>query len=225
MQEIWYCVEHKAIFLSDDLRLCNFINWKDIKWKAINSFILFQKWLTLWIIDKKQYSLILAEYADFFYQFIPFDGDDLLNIILDDENRQRSNRFIGFEPKLNPDMKISRRVFHMLNQVNLPWSNLESFLKVSEDFVGKLFKLSVLEETKIDWVVFLTNFFSEFISEENFLKNRSAIEPTVDFIVRTWNFSNQSLSSEFKPVIFKKIELIKNELIKNNIKILLDNIG
>lgn len=219
IQEMDYCIKEKAVLLTDDLRLWHYMYSAEIGAKAINSFIFFQEALKLGALDKKQYSLAIAELADVFYHFIPFNGEDLLNIVLDDDNRIR-NKTIGwlsFKTE-SGEFKISRRTYHLLNQVKLPGSEVISFLVVCLDFLNRLMRLSVLEEEKIDWVLFLTNFFGEFVSEDNLKTHPDLFDNHLKFVVQSWLLLVKNIPDSSRDAVIKKTEEIKNDNLKIGIR-------
>lgn len=230
VQEIEYSVREDVVLITDDLRLAGYINGDEIKWKATNSFILFQKSFEQKKIDKKQYSLILAQYAESRYHFIPFDGEDLLNIVLDDENAMRHNTCNWVQINKYWEMKISRRVLQLLNQAHLPGSIVWTFVDVCGDFLTRLFKLWVLDETKLDWVLFLTNFFSEFLSVEEFQKvpfglQDEKIEQIIWFIVRMWGVAVRTFGKDMHDKIVEKSKDIKHDILKQKIQELLKKLS
>lgn len=196
-QTISYTLENNATFVTDDLRLCNTINNKEINWRSITSFILYKKALELGYIDKKQYSSIIWVYADWFNYFLPFNGDDLLNIVSEDEALMRISKGNYAKFKKNPEIQISRRVYFLLNQVHTPGSEVNSFLVVCNDFMKKLINLGFTDETKVGWTIFLTNFFSDFITMEIYIKNPYSVNYPIDFIWRIWRLLFDSSSKEY----------------------------
>jgi hypothetical protein len=225
VQEMDYCLKEKAVLLTDDLRLWHYMYSAEINARAINSFIFFQEALNLGALDKKQYSLAIAELADIFYHFLPFNGEDLLNIVLDDDNRIRNKTlaWLSFKNQTG-EFKISRRTYHLLNQVKLPGSEVTSFLVVCLDFLNRLMRLSVTEEEKIDWVLFLTNFFGEFVAEDNFKTHPDLFDNHIKFVAQAWLLLVKNLPDKFRDAIFKKIEEINNDSLKKSIRNALNNL-
>lgn len=210
-QEIDYCVKEDAVLVTDDLRLLNYLYSSEVSGKAVNSFIFFQESFNLGLLDKKQYSSVLGELADFFYHFIPFNGEDLLNIILDDSMKIESQKigWRSFKNKIG-EFKISRRAYHLLNQVRLPGSEFVSFLVVSLDFLRRLTNLGVLEEEKIQWVLFLTNFYSDIVYEDKLKSQPDLIKLFLEFVVNSWILLVKLLPSDSIGDILKSAEEIKN---------------
>src|SRR3989339_220087 len=165
--EIDYCIKNDAVLITDDLRLWHYMYSTEVKSKAVNSFIFFQEGLSRGALDVVQYSLVIAELADLFYHFLPFNGENFLHIILEDDRKIEQGQLASLTFKYSDyEFKISRRAYHLLNQVKLPGANTDSFLQVCLEFISRLAKLSVLEKEKISWVMFLTNFFSNFRSTQ-----------------------------------------------------------
>lgn len=218
-QEIDYCTKEGAVLLTDDLRLWHYLYSPEVKAKAINSFIFFQEALSLAALDKRQYSLILGELADFFYHFIPFNGEDLLNIVLDDLKKIETNRVAWMSFKYGEySFKIARRTYHLLNQIKLPGSIHESFLSVCLEFLTKFVRLSVLEEDKIYWVLFLTNFFENFIPKERFKPYDEILEKHIGFIAGAWGLLIKNLPKKSWDQLVEISNEIKNEYIRHAVQ-------
>lgn len=218
IQEMDYCVKEEAILLTDDLRLLHYVHSLEVGGKAVNSFIFFQEGLNLGAIDKRQFSLVLAELADIFYQFIPYNGEDLSNIVSDDNLsvRGQSIGWLKF-PMATGEFKISRRVYHLLNQIKLPGSDATSFLSVCSDFITRLVRQGIPEEEKVDWVVFLTNFFDEYVSQDNFKVDYELAKSHLGLIVDLWLILSKALPLGSRGLIFSEAEGIKNEKLKRGI--------
>ncbi len=211
-QEIVYCLKNKTPLITDDLRMLSYLNSEEVGLASINSFIFFQTGLITGALDKKQYSLVLGDLADMFYHFIAFNGEDLLHIVADDTNKIRNGStqdWMSFKEH-GENFKVSRRAYHLLNQVHLPGSEVTSFLAVSLDFLERLIKLSFTEDEKMDWVLFMTNFYGGFLSEENFNTQREQFTVHLEFVIRAWVLIFQSLPKN-RPDILKKAGKIKYE--------------
>lgn len=125
------------LFVTDDLRLSKAVTHEGVK--SINSFTFLlyaqnKKW-----IEKKDYSQILGEIADCVYSFIPFNHEDLLEIIWQD------------------DYKLTRRSYHLIHQLLLPGSNITSFIQVFIASVRQLWQSGALPEDKIFWIQFIAD--------------------------------------------------------------------
>lgn len=207
IQSIFYCMKNKTSLLTDDLRLINIAKSQDIKVNALNSFVFFRAGLSRQLIDKKQYSLILGELAEFLMHFIPFNGEDLLNIVLDDEDRIRNNQILYFKyVEESPDLKISLRTYHLLNQSKLPNSITDSFLVVSLDFFLRLTKLGIMDEDKLSWAVFLSNFFYD-----------PELEITRQYLIFTaniWVKIIDCIPGNKRNLIHEKSKFIKNDALR-----------
>lgn len=214
LQTIQLAKNKNYILVTDDLRLSRAITNEGVK--VINSFTFlifaqYKKW-----IEKKDYSQILGEIADCVYSFLPFNYEDLHEIIWQD------------------DYKLTRRSYHLIHQLFLPGSGIISFINVFIDFIRQLWQSGALSEDKIFWIKFITE-------EVNFLFKKwedekiSVTDETREFInrfalmwgiaVKSGNLSdlkslkeeiesvpNDSLLSKIKPSIVKHIELRSQEL-------------
>lgn len=208
VQSLIYCIKNKKTLLTDDLRLLNLARSKDMEIKSINSFVFFRTGLSRQFIDRKQYSLILGELADLLLHFIPFNGEDLLNIVLDDEAKIRSNQILYFKwVEESPTLKISLRTYHLLNQAKLPNSILESFLVVALEFFIRISRLGILDEEKVDWAVFLSNFFYD--------NSNGVSAEYIAFSIKIWSTVINSIPTRNRGLIAEKIEFLKNTDLKN----------
>ncbi|MBI2327170.1 MerR family DNA-binding transcriptional regulator [Candidatus Curtissbacteria bacterium] len=136
LQTIQVAKNKGYLLVTDDLRLSRAVTNEGVK--VINSFTFLiyaqnKKW-----IEKKDYSQILGEIADCVYSFIPFNYEDLHEIIWQD------------------DYKLTRRSFHLIHQLFLPGSGLLSFINVFVDFTKQLWQSGALSEDKIFWTKFIT---------------------------------------------------------------------
>lgn len=137
LQTIQVAKNKNYLFVTDDLRLSKVITNEGVK--VINSFTFLiyaqdRKW-----IDKKDYSQILGEISDCVYSFIPFNFEDLHEIIWQD------------------DYKLTRRSYHLIHQLLLPGSGVISFIGVFIDFIRELWRSGALSEDKIFWIKFITD--------------------------------------------------------------------
>lgn len=216
VQSLMYCIKNKKTLLTDDLRLLNLASSKDMEIKSINSFVFFRTALARQFIDRKQYSLILGELADLLLHFIPFNGEDLLNIVLDDETKIKSNQIIYFKwVEECPTLKISLRTYHLLNQAKLPNSILESFLVVALEFFMRIYRLGILDEDKVDWAVFLSNFFYD--------NSNGVSAEYIEFSIKIWSTVINNLPTKHKGLITEKISFLKNTDLRNFVLEKLDN--
>ncbi len=212
IESMIYCMNNDAVFLTDDWRLIGLMKSEDIGVKSVNSFIFFQAGLEKSLLDRKQYSLALGELAGLFFHFIPFNGEDFLNIVLDDNNRIKNHTIpFGKNLKQNPSLEISLRAYHLLNQINLPGSDLKSFLSVCFNFLVRLLRLAVLEEEKIDWTLFLVNFFNEIGKDD-------AKYEYLEFAIQSWLALNKFTTDKCRNLMLTKVEEIQNEFVRIAIK-------
>ncbi len=137
LQTIQVAKSKNYLFVTDDLRLSKVITNEGVK--VINSFTFLiyaqdKKW-----IEKRDYSQILGEISDCVYSFLPFNFEDLHEIIWQD------------------DYKLTRRSYHLIHQLLLPGSGAISFIGVFIDFIRELWRSGALSEDKIFWIKFITD--------------------------------------------------------------------
>ncbi|HAW57872.1 MAG TPA: hypothetical protein DCX03_02465 [Bacteroidales bacterium] len=135
-----------ATYISDDLRLLNFL--KSEKIKGANNYILLREMLNRKLIDDKIYSLSLGDLAERSYIFISFSGDNLFDIAMEDKS------------------KITYRTYHLINQAFLPYSEIKSFTQVFIRFIYLLWRTGILPEDKVAWLKFLSNTIKRLVDEK-----------------------------------------------------------
>ncbi len=129
------------VFITDDLRFYRFSKSQDII--PINTWYIVQQSLNSGLMDRVMYSKAIGSLAECFYTFVGFNGDDLYQILADD------------------DFKKTIRVYHLIQQVFLPGSNPKSFTQVFVHFMSKLWRSGALSEGKVLWLSYLTNIFTD----------------------------------------------------------------
>ena len=225
IQEIEYCAKNMAPLLTDDLRLMSLLKSKPYEIESINSFIFFKESLATNLIEKKEYSRAIGHLADLFYHFLPFDAEDLLNIVSDDATQTRSNTVAWAYFKDNPNMKVSRRTYFLLYQSKLPGAALNTFHGVCLAFLIKFLQLGFTVEDKLDWSLFLTNFFSDFIANRDLKSEHNAVQEDIKFLINIWVFTVKFIPKRYGDKIIEKIESIQNEDIKLSIKNLYNSLS
>jgi hypothetical protein len=73
------------------------------------------------------------------------------------------------------------------------------------DFLVRFYRLSVLDEDKINWTLFLTNFFH---NPEGVSKGY------IYFVAESWTLLKKIMPSESKKEIIEKVKLIQNKEIR-----------
>ncbi|MFH1776104.1 MAG: helix-turn-helix domain-containing protein [Candidatus Omnitrophota bacterium] len=193
--------DKNAVFVVDDLRLLRFLRSEDIK--GCNSFIILKAMRAKEWIDGKMYSLAIGDLAERFYTFIPFSGDDLFQIVMEDKS------------------KIKLRTYHLVNQLLLPCSNAESFIKVFVKFIDLLWKTGALPEDKVKWLAFLTERILELIDNQGGVENNQELEKAVPDFVQIWIIAVQRSNRDEVAFLEKEADKI---LAKPYLTIFKDNI-
>lgn len=194
--------DKNAVFVIDDLRLLRFFRSEE-KLKVCNSFVILKSMLSKGWIDSKIYSTAIGNLAERFYTFLPFSGDDLFQIVMEDKS------------------KITRRSYHLINQLLLPGSIAESFTKVFVKFIDLLWGTGSLPEDKIEWLARLTEKILEFIDKQGGVDNNQDLEKVVPDFVQMWIISVQRSSKDEITLLEKETDRILNKpyltIFKDNI--------
>lgn len=127
----------KTVVVTDDLRIIKFLRSQEVK--SINSWLILQKIRDLGLLDPKMYSKALGKLAECFYTFISFNGEDLFEIAAED------------------NFKLTARSYFLIDQVNLPGSDLKSFSIVFGRFMKEVWRPGLLIEDKIRWLDHISN--------------------------------------------------------------------
>ena len=159
-----YVREKKLLLICDDMNLLRMVQGKGVE--ATSTFCVLQWAEGKAMLDKKQYALALASLAELFYSFIPFNGKDLFYIAIDDEDKVKWRKVSsGFFDK-SDTLQISHRFFHLIHQVKLPGSHLQSFLSAILNFMEELAKTGVLFSEKAKYLHFFTFYFTNWLREK-----------------------------------------------------------
>lgn len=164
IQSIRYAKRAGILFVCDDLRLLNFVETEGVK--ISNTFAIFQNALHDGTIDKKQYALVLGVLAERFYTFIPFDGKDLFYIALNDADKIRSNQVAHFSYNNDTTKRISLRMHHLLNQINLAGSDYKSFFGASFQFLEEIWGTGLLLEDKVGYLKYILSFLADSLKDK-----------------------------------------------------------
>ncbi|MEQ8189025.1 MAG: YCF48-related protein [Candidatus Eremiobacterota bacterium] len=185
-----------AILLTDDFRLLRLIRYENIK--VCNSFIMLKFIFSKKWIDEKVFSLSIGDLAERFYIFLPFNGENLFHIVMEDE------------------AKITPRTYHLVNQIFTPGVIIETFTGVFAHFIDKLWTTGSLPIDKVNWIIFLTNIILEYIDkqiQDNIKFVGRQINENIEFIDKICEFATQ-IVQWWKLTIDKsnkeELELIKN---------------
>lgn len=195
--------DKKAVFVVDDLRLLKFLYLEeDIK--GCNSYIILKAARAKEWIDGKMYSLSIGALAERFYTFLPFSGNDLFQVVMEDKS------------------KLTRRSYHLINQLFLSGSNAESFTKVFVKFIDLLWKTGSLPEDKINWLGFLSEKILEFIDKQGGVDNNQEFEKVAPDFVLMWITVVQRSNRDEIALLEKEVNKILNKPYLNIFK---DNIA
>ncbi|MBI5207044.1 MAG: hypothetical protein HY934_04555, partial [Candidatus Firestonebacteria bacterium] len=193
-----------AVFIIDDLNTLNFFERKE-NIKVCNSLIILNSFLSKEWIDDKIYSTSLGDLAERFYTFLPFNGYNLYQIVMED------------------NAKITLRSQHLINQLFLPGSIPESFIKVFIEFIDFLWKSGLLPEDKVKWLEFLTYSFFKYLNFFDEQPTDTDIKYFSNFI-QVWAIAIQRSNIDELTLLDKKIDDKFKDLpkIKDNLKILIN---
>ena len=225
IQSISFAQKRKLPIVTDDLRLAKFISWSEVQGMSINTLKFFQTGLSEWYIDKIQYGHILAKLSETHNTFLPFDSEDLYNIFQEDERAFLSSSripHIAFKDFLG-EFRISLRLYHIINQINLPWSSIESFLVVIAEFWRRVNQAGFSNETKINLTLFLSNFLSSFIEEDWIKRSQESVENIAGFILRAWVALFRSMPD--KELIKETITKLKHQELRKTIHEIVGSLG
>ena len=85
------------------------------------------------------HSRAIGNLAERFYIFLSYKGEDLFEIVLEDGG------------------KITPRSYHLVREVFLQGSILESFIPVFAKFIDLFWRTGSLSQEKINWIKFFSN--------------------------------------------------------------------
>lgn len=188
------CKENNAIFLTSDLRLRQYL--KSLNIDSINLLTVMQDLYNKRFLDERMYSSCIGKLAERLYVFLPFTGDDLFNIVAEDD----------FKPTL--------RSIHLLNQIYRPGSQVTSFMVVFSSFLRKLWDSPILVEDKVYWLERVTSLFFDLIKRtgaERILNQDQDISESIKIFAVIWHGIINLTTSE-------ELILIENFINKNEYK-------
>lgn len=135
-----------AMFISSDNRLRLYLVSENIA--SANVLTLAIKLSELGILDSRIYSGIIGRLAERFYVFLPFSGEDLLEIAIQD------------------NFKLTPRLSHLIRQIHRTGSDLNTFMNVFYDFISRVWNLAILPEDKVFWLEYITSNYLELIQSK-----------------------------------------------------------
>lgn len=187
IQSLKLSLTRNSTFVTNDLHIYSYSKSENIS--VINIMIILNKWRKDVLIDNKMYSRALGDLAERYYVFIPYNAEDLFEIVLEDK------------------CKITHRSYHLVNQIFLAGSVAESFVGVFVKFIDLLWRTGALPGEKVAWVKFLSNTLLEIVDKEY---NRIRLS-------KQGSFNLDEESKKIKPFI-SSFGLIWNSAIKNGNK-------
>lgn len=183
IESLYLAKNLNAVFVVDDLRLIKFFHSEESV-RGCNSFIILKNLLSKEWIDAKMYSTSIGDLAERFYTFLPFSGEDLFRIVMEDQVLMADRS------------KISLRAYHLVNEMFLPGSIASSFTAVFVKFIDLLWKTGSLPEDKIKWLSFLTGKITEFIEQQVGINNKQDLGQIVSDFVQMWIIAVQKSSRD-----------------------------
>jgi len=166
VESIRFSKKEGYLFATDDLRLLKFLKSENIK--SCNVLVLLKEMLDNRWIDKKIYSRAIGDLAERFYTFLPFSGDDLFEIVMEDHS------------------KITLRSYHLVNQISLPDSIVKSFTAVFVRFIYLLWRTGSLPQDKVKWLGFLSKQTIELIKKRGNLQNVNELTKLIPDFILMW---------------------------------------
>lgn len=126
-------IENKnSVLIADDL---NFIRLtKSYALKGTTTFFFLTFLFEKKYIDAKTYGNAIGILAERMYIILPFDGEDLFNIVMDDE------------------CKIRLRTYHLINHITIREVTPSFYSRQFEYFIDKLWRSGSLFEDKMNWL-------------------------------------------------------------------------
>ncbi|MFH1856604.1 MAG: helix-turn-helix domain-containing protein [Candidatus Omnitrophota bacterium] len=167
IDSLYWAKNKQAVFVVDDFRLLNFFKSEE-NVGCCNSFIILKNLLKKGWIDKKIYAASVGDLAERFYTFLPFSGEDLFYIVMEDKS------------------KLSLRSLHLVNELFLPGSIIVSFTAVFVKFIDLLWETGSLPEDKVEWLCFLSKKITECIERQIGMGNKQELEQIVSDFARMW---------------------------------------
>jgi len=125
-----------SVLLSDDFNLIRL--FKEFKVRGTTTFFFLSYLLENKFVDSKTYGVAIGVLAERMYIILPFDGEDLYHIVMDDE------------------CKIQLRSFHLINHITIPEVRPSIYTQQFEYFIDKLWRSGSLFEDKINWLSLIT---------------------------------------------------------------------
>ena len=184
VQTIKFAKKTGATFVTDDFRLYRFLKFEDVKGTNITPML--SSWLGARVIDEKMYARAIGDLAERFYIFLSYTGEVLFEIVLEDKG------------------KITPRSYHLVKEVFLPGSTIESFTSVFAKFIQLFWRTGSLPSEKVSWMRFMTNVFTKLIDDKfeplrsvtplspEFLTIQNDLKPITSHLAVIWKIAIES---------------------------------
>lgn len=157
----------RTAMITDDMRLIRLLKGEKIH--GTNVLTLVKHFKKLGLIDQKMFSQCLGKLAERLYVFISFSGEDLFHIVLEDQ------------------AKVTLRTNHLIGQIALPGSSIESFAKVFINFIGRLWNTGCLAEDKVLWLRFLSERLIAVLENNcDVDEDTEILQPVFDDLIKMW---------------------------------------
>lgn len=197
--------QKNARMATDDFRLLRFLKSEDIL--SINSWIILQKAKENKLIDSNMYSRNIGKLAECFYTFISFNGDDLFEIVFED------------------DFKLTARSYHLINQIFLHGSGLISFAQVFTKFLMRLWRPGNVIDDKIYWLNYLTGIFAELLKKSyEGTWNSQEVLDVAPYFGAIWRTIISNSSDEEIIALQSKFPDLMNEDTLSNLKVKIEGL-
>ena len=195
VESLYLAKKLNAVFVVDDLRLIKFFQSEEAI-KGCNSFVVLKSLLKKEWIDAKIYATSIGDLAERFYTFLPFSGEDLFQIVKEDQILIANKS------------KISLRVYHLVDEMFLPGSIVQSFTAVFVKFISLLWDTGALPDDKVKWLSFLTNKIVEFVEKRIGEGSKQDLEQVVPDFVQMWIIAVQKSSKDEILLLEKRVDKV-----------------
>jgi len=159
-------IVENTVLVSDDYNLIRLIKSQNCKGTTTYTFLMLL--LENRNIDPKTYGFALGVLADQMYIILPFDGEDLFYVVMDD------------------DCKIKIRSYHLINHISIPEIQPSTYTQHFDYFLEKLWKTGSLPEDKINWLTLITERIIFTINQRRELNQKAEVELILVDIIRIW---------------------------------------
>jgi hypothetical protein len=156
----------KTVLLSDDYNLIRLM--KSLNCKGTTTYTFLKMLLENGDLDPKTYGVALGVLADQMYVILPFDGEDLFYVVMDD------------------DCKITIRSYHLINHITITEIAPSIYTQQFDYFLEKLWKTGALPEDKLNWLTLITERITFTINQRRELKQKAEAEILLVDIIRIW---------------------------------------